>query len=110
MSRKRKFILLFLITVIATTPIFARAKIKYFSAYGACQNRSMSIKGNKTWEYQNTTNRNLISTVSFSDGYNKLECDAIGVGPFWVVILTVSGCRGNTIEICPPNEDDYSID
>lgn len=105
MLGKRIFLLLlFLIVFIATTPIFARLKINYFSAYGACQNMAMTIKGNKAWEYQRTRPGIFDSYVYFSDGYNELFCIAVGVGPFWIPILGVSGCQGNTIEICPPSD------
>ena len=111
MSRKRKItIALLLIVFIATTPIFARLKTNYFSAYAACQNTAMTIKGNKAWEYQRTIPGMFQSDVFFSDGYNFLQCATVGIGPFWVVLITAHGCYGNTSEICPPSDSDYFID
>ena len=104
MPRKRKLaVLLFLIIIIAITPVFARVKTNHFSAYAVCQKQALSIKGNKEWGYQRTSPEIFASVVYFFDGYNVLECHALGVGPFWIVFLTVWGCRGNTIEICPPD-------
>ena len=106
MARKRRFVIaLLLIVFIASTPIFARVKTDYFSAYATCQNKAMTIKGNKAWEYQRTIAGTFRSDVLFSDGYNFLQCAAAGVGPFWIVLVTAHGCRGNTSEICPPTED-----
>ena len=111
MSRKQKITtVLLLIVFIASTPIFARLKTNYFSAYGACRNRSMTIKGNKAWEYQHTIPGMFSSDIIFSDGYNLLECAANGIGPFWLVLIITHGCRGNTDEICPPSNSDYFID
>ncbi len=111
MSRKLKLaISLFLIMSIATTPVFARAKTSYFSAYGVCQKKALSIKGNKTWEYQRTNAKVFGSVVYFFDGYNVLQCDALGVGPFWIVLIATWRCRGNTSEICPPDMFDSNID
>ena len=111
MSRKRKFaIVLLTIVFFASTPIFARLKTDVFSAYAACQSTAKTIKGNKAWEYQRAIPGMFDATLFFSDGYNELSCDTVGVGPFWIVIMTVHGCRGNTSEICPPSDSDDFID
>ena len=65
--------------------------------------KALSIKGNKAWEYQRTDPKVFASDVYFFDGYNVLQCETLGVGPFWIALITTWGCRGNTIEICPPD-------
>jgi len=61
----------------------------------------MGIKGYAIWKHEPTINQDPISdfihysTVYFSDGYNILSCEAIGVGPFWIttsVHQTLVGC------------------
>ena len=106
MSRKQKFLIaLPLIIFIASTPIFARLKTNHFSAYAACQNIAMTIKGNTAWEYQRTIAGVFSSDVFFSDGYNFLHCVINGIGPLWIVVIIAHGCRGVISEICPPTED-----
>ena len=61
----------------------------------------MGIKGYAIWNYERTTDQEQTpiflrrSDVYFSDGYNTLTCEAIGLGPFWftkTVWQTLVGC------------------
>jgi hypothetical protein len=97
MSRKRKFVILFLLMVlISTTPIFARVKTIVFSAYGTCRMTAMTTKGYDVWRYERTVPLAFFySDVIFSDGHNDLTCSAIGIGPFWDTAFlwtTLSAC------------------
>lgn len=79
-------IALFLLAVlIASTPYFGRFETRQFSAYAECRKIAMSLNGYAVWKHEQTTQKIFRSRIFFSDGYNSLECRAIGVGPFWIV-------------------------
>jgi hypothetical protein len=68
---------------------------KQFSAYAACRKVALATKGYAVWEHEQTVQQLFISWVVFSDGFNDLSCQAIGVGPFWKVresMHTLVGC------------------
>jgi len=61
----------------------------------------MGTKGYDIWRYERTTELEQKSffirrsDVHFSDGYNTLTCEAVGLGPFWftqAVWQTLVGC------------------
>ena len=68
-----------------TTPFFGRVETKQFSAYAACRKVAKTTKGYAEWKHALTTQKIFMSRVTFSDGLNRLDCHAIGIGPFWVV-------------------------
>jgi hypothetical protein len=102
-------ILLFLLAIMfSTTPFFGRVETSRFSAYAACRKVAMATKGYAVWTHQRTTQRLFRSRVVFSDGFNRLDCRAIGVGPFWIVRMalpTFVDCSKNLgngkIIMCP---------
>lgn len=86
MKRKNatKVILLVLAVLFISTPYFARTKTKFFSAYGACRYSAMHTKGYAVWRYTRTTAKFLNADIEFTDGYQTITCQTIGVGPFWI--------------------------
>lgn len=79
-------IFLFLLALVfITTPYFGRVETRRFSAYAACRKVAMATKGYAVWEHKQTTEKMFRSRIIFSDGFSKIECRAIGVGPFWIV-------------------------
>jgi hypothetical protein len=114
MTRKwsRRTTLLLLAIVIITTVFFGLAKTTQYSAYAACRKVAMTTKGYAAWKYERTFPMLFLSRVSFSDGYNELACDAMGIGPFWIVtrsLQTLVACVKNfeTGEMCP--EDYFGV-
>lgn len=64
----------------------------------------MGIKGYAIWNHERTSDQEQISiflrrsNVYFSDGYNTLTCEAIGLERFWFtknVWQTLVGCLSN---------------
>ena len=105
---------LLLAILIISTPYFGRVETKQFSAYAACRKVPMKTKGYATWTHTRTIQFMFRSQVLFSDGFNGLSCQAIGVGPFWMVGKarpTLAGCskdlgNGNAMP-CP--EDYFGV-
>jgi hypothetical protein len=107
-KKATKVILLVLAILFISTPFFARAKTKYFSAYGACRYSAMHTKGYAMWRHTKTTAQFLTAEVEFEDGFNTISCQTIGIGPFWIPGIpwtTLVGCStslpGETFELCP---------
>ena len=116
MSRKWKVrIPLFILTIImVTTQVFGGVEINPFSAYAACRKVAMTTKGYATWKHEQTIPVIVISWVIFSDGFNDLTCQAIGIGPFWTArssMHTLVGCakslENEKINMCP--EDYFGV-
>ncbi len=107
MSLKWKvgILLLLLAMIIVTTPFFGRVETKQFSAYAACRKTAVTTKGYAVWEHKETIQKMFVSWVVFSDGFNDLSCQAIGMGPFWMVKIsmhTLVGCAKSLDgEMCP---------
>jgi len=111
MSKKKKFgiSLLLLVVIVTTTIFFGRAETKYFSAYAACRKTAIATKGYAVWKHTQTTQILFVTQVTFSDGYNDLDCTAFGVGPFWITgfaFQTLVGCSAND-GMCP--EDYFGV-
>ncbi len=111
MSEKKKLgiSLLLLVIIVTTTIFFGRAETKDFSAYATCRKTAMRTKGYAVWEHTNTTQVLFMTHVSFSDGFNDLDCTAFGVGPFWITgfaFHTLVGCL-NSNGMCP--EDYFGV-
>ncbi|HSJ89466.1 MAG TPA: hypothetical protein VK909_19805 [Anaerolineales bacterium] len=106
---------LFLVAILlVSTPYFGGVKTKEFSAYAACRKIAMATKAYATWEHEQTMPMLFRSRVRFSDGFNHLNCQAIGVGPFWTVgkvrpiLASCSKDLGNgKAEPCP--EDYFGV-
>ena len=77
--------IILLAAMVFTTPFFARAETKHFSAYGACRNVAMKTQGYAVWKLRRTVRRMFRPQIIFSDGFSTIDCYAIGVGPFWTV-------------------------
>jgi hypothetical protein len=100
--------LLLMAVLVVSTPFFGGVETKQFSAYGACRKVAMATKSYATWEHEQTIQMVFRSRIRFSDGSNHLSCQAIGVGPFWMVgktTPTLASCskdlgNGKT-ELCP---------
>ena len=69
------------------------AKTKQYSAYSVCRQLAMTTKGYAVWNYERTFPMVFMSQIVFSDGYNDLACDAIGIGPFWTVRISFAPLR-----------------
>ena len=107
----RKIAFAFLLAVICVASIFVTSASS--SSYATCRKAAMGIKGYAVWNHERTTDYEQTSiflrqsNVYFSDGYNTLTCEAIGLGPFWFtknVWQTLVGCLGsleNGGEMCP---------
>jgi hypothetical protein len=79
-------ILLFLLAIMfVSTPFFGRVETRRFSAYATCRKVAMRTKGYAVWKHKQTIQKIFMSRVRFSDGFNSLDCHAIGIGPFWIV-------------------------
>jgi uncharacterized membrane protein len=79
-------ILVFLLaSMFVTTPFFGRVETRQFSDYATCRKLAMMTKGYAVWEHQQTIQKMFMSRIRFSDGFNTLDCHAIGFGPFWMV-------------------------
>jgi hypothetical protein len=78
-----------LVTMFITTPFFGGIETKQFSAYAACRKVAMKTKGVAVWEHKQTIQKIFMSRIRFSDGFNSLDCHAIGIGPFWLVRKTI---------------------
>src|SRR5215216_5589719 len=77
--------LFLLIIMLITTPFFGTVETKHFSAYAACRKVTMAIKSYAEWKHVRTTPKLVRSWFLFSDGFNELDCRAVGIGPFWFV-------------------------
>jgi hypothetical protein len=100
--------LLILSTLFITTPFFGSVETRQFSAYAACRKVAMATKAYATWTHVQTNQKIFMSQVRFSDGINSLDCQAIGIGPFWMVrkalptLLTCDRELGDGMSlICP---------
>ena len=102
MSKKWKIgIPLILLAIILSTSLFGGSvETEQFSAYGACRKIALATKSQAIWKHEQTIPLVFVSWVFFSDRYNDLTCQAIGIGPFWTASGTVNslvGC-GSKIE------------
>ena len=89
MSRKMKVgILLSAAFVVLLSMFLGSVETNRFSAYGACRGVALQTKGYAIWDHVHTTQMIFASWMVFSDGYNDLTCQTIGVGPFWAVTST----------------------
>ena len=68
----------------------------------------MTTKGYAMWKHEETNQKTFMSLVRFSDGYNSLDCHAIGIGPFWIVrkalptlVACDKGLGNGEIMMCP---------
>ena len=100
--------------LLVSTPFFGAVETKHFSAYAACRKIAMTTKGYSTWEHEQTQQLVFRSRIQFSDGSNELICQAVGVGPFWLVgkirptLASCSNDLGNgKTEPCP--EDYFGV-
>ena len=84
-SWKLGVVLILLAAMVFTTPFFARAEMKQFSAYAACRNVAMATKGYAVWKHERTIKRMFRPRIVFTDGSSTIDCYAIGLGPFWTV-------------------------
>src|SRR5215216_996401 len=87
--------LFILAMIVFTTPFFGRIETRHFSAYAACRKVAMNTKGYAVWKHEQTIQKMFRSRVWFSDGFNAIDCRAIGIGPFWIVrasLQTWAGC------------------
>ena len=115
MSRKWKIGLLILLAIIITieTIILGQVETKYFSAYAACRDVAMKTKGYGVWKHVSTTPTPPTIRVMFDDGTNDFGCETIGIGPFWIAMLTwqtLVGCVKSfnpILETCP--EDYFGV-
>ena len=103
---------LLLAVIMVSTMFFGLIKTEHYSAYGACRKVAMNTKGYAIWNHEQTFPIVFWSRIVFSDGYNDLSCDAIGIGPFWTVrgsMHTLVGCglNLNTGDMCP--EDYFGV-
>jgi hypothetical protein len=73
-----------LLTIVLITVFFGLVETRKYSAYGACREIALQIKGYGTWQHTRTVSMVFLSTVYFYDGVNWMNCDAIGIGPFWM--------------------------
>ena len=115
MLRKRliRTALILLAIIVITTSFLGLAKMTHYSAYAACRKTAMTVKGYAVWKYERTFPMVFRSRIFFSDGYNELDCEATGIGPFWRVTghgQTLVACVKNldTAEMCP--EDYFGVD
>jgi hypothetical protein len=101
--------------MVFSTPFFGRVQTRHFSTYAACRKVALTTKGYAVWKPQGLARRIFRSRLIFSDGFNSLDCSAIGIGPFWIVSLSQHtynvGCtkdlgNGQTIA-CP--EDYFGV-
>jgi hypothetical protein len=97
MSRnwKVKIPLLFIIVTVVATLFFGRIESRQYSAYAACRESALNTKGYAVWQHKHTYQLIFVSWIVFSDGYNDLTCQAVGIGPFWTVktsMHTLVGC------------------
>ena len=107
-----KILLLCVAIIVVTTLFFGLVKTKQYSAYAACRNVAMNTKGYGVWNHERTFPMVFMAQIVFSDGYNDLSCNAVGIGPFWSVtrsMHTLVGCGKNLIteEMCP--EDYFGV-
>ena len=103
-----------LIIMLITTPYFGTVESTHYSAYAACRKVAMGTKGDAEWKHVRTIQKVVRSWILFSDGSNKLDCRAIGIGPFWAVRrteYTYSVCGNDassgTTTACP--EDYFGV-
>ena len=106
--------LLFVAILLVSTPFFGGVETKQFSAYAACRKTAEATKSYAIWEHEQTMQMVFRSRVQFSDGLNELICQAVGVGPFWIVgkvrptLVSCSKDLGNgKTEPCP--EDYFGV-
>ena len=101
---------LILLVSIATTLNFS------LSDYGTCRKTAMSVKGYAVWKHQKTKIQESevifihYATVIFSDGYNYLSCEAVGIGPLWATTgggKTVVGCLNGFQNVGEGCREDY---
>jgi hypothetical protein len=100
--------LLPIVTIIVTTLVCGCIETQKFSAYGVCRAAALNTKGYAVWKHERTFPLVFASWVVFSDGFNDLSCQAIGIGPFWTVrnsIHTLVGCGKSLgdeqVSMCP---------
>jgi hypothetical protein len=82
---KLGLVAILLAAMVFTTPFFARAETKQFSAYAACRKVAMDTKSYAVWTHQQTIKRMFRPRILFTDGFSTIDCYAIGVGPFWTI-------------------------
>ena len=101
-----------LAAIVLETIFFGSIRTKSFSAYGACRSAAMITKGYAVWKYEGTHQMVFMSLVVFHDGYNYFGCEAVGVGPFWVVLpftgTTMAGCFAKR-DGSPCRQDYYGV-
>jgi hypothetical protein len=113
MNKKRAILILFMILVLSSF-ILSFVQTESFSAYGACRDLALKTKGYAIWKHQSAIPLVFMSQVTFSDGYNDLNCSAAGIGPFWQVtsfIKTNAACSlslSNPPDLCP--EDYFEVE
>ncbi|MFZ5880085.1 MAG: hypothetical protein ACOY0R_12000 [Chloroflexota bacterium] len=113
-SRKKLKIALSALLVVLLTIILGLVETERFSAYGTCRDAALHTKGYAAWEHVHSTQMVFVTQMTFSDGYNELTCQAIGIGPFWTVthtMKTLVGCStnlsDNPADACP--EDYFGV-
>jgi hypothetical protein len=114
-SRKWKIgiLILFFIIVTVETIILGQVETKQFSAYATCRDLAIATRGYAIWKHISTKQTIPTTRVTFSDRTNDLVCDAIGIGPFWIIVNnwhTLVGCVESfepKPKTCP--EDYYGV-
>lgn len=115
MSRKMKVgILLSAALVVLLSMFLGSVETDRFSAYGACREFALKTKGYAAWDHIHTTQMIFVSWMVFNDGYNDLTCQAVGVGPFWMVtsatktnVACATELSGDPSSLCP--EDYFGV-
>jgi hypothetical protein len=113
-SRKKINLALSTLLVVLLTIILGLVETNRFSAYGVCRDTALHTKSYAAWEHVHTTQIVFVTRMTFSDGYNELTCQAIGIGPFWTAtstLKTLVGCAtslsDNPTDACP--EDYFGV-
>lgn len=109
MNKKRAIFILLTIFILVTF-VLSFVQTKQFSAYAACRNVAIETKGYAVWEHQSTIPFVFLSRITFSDGINNLDCNAMGIMSFWAVTShskTNAFCGTNLSETPNPCLEDY---
>ena len=99
--------LILLAIILLTKVILGLEEIEQFYAYAACRKVVMDnqLTGYGVWKHTGTSQTIFASHITFSDDVNDLDCEAVGIGPFWTAKMsgqTLAGClEKNGMSPCP---------
>jgi len=108
-NRKRTNFI-FLMIIVLSIIILGLIQTDNSFAYNACRNVAMKTKGYAVWKYVSSIEKTFQSVITFSDGYNSLDCYAMGFGSSWRVIYhskTYVECSLSLEDTHNPCPEDY---